>query len=113
MKNLILILLFLPLVGYSQAIVLEKPGSGKIMYRNAYTNDFAYFQDLYVHQLNGWNINENESDDAQGYIQGYRAFYQIRSGMNLFTVLGMYNVPKFKNMLIYVKTCTVAQGLVD
>lgn len=111
--RILFLLLFIPMIGYGQAIVIEKPGAAKIMYRTAYTNDFAYFQDLYIHQLNGWTINEYESDGAEEYVQGYRAFYQIRNGMNLFTVLGMFNVPKFKEMLIYVKTCTVAQGLVD
>lgn len=113
MRILLILFAIVPMIGYGQSIVIEKPGQGKILSLKSYTNDFAYFQDLYIHQLNGWVINEKESDDAYEYIQGYRAFYQIRSGMNLFTVLGMYNVPKFKEMLIYVKTCTVAQGLLD
>lgn len=110
--RILFLLLFIPMIGYGQAIVIEKPGTAKIMYRSAYTNDFAYFQDLYIHQLNGWSINEYESDGAEEYVQGYRAFYCIRNGMNLLTVLGMFKVSKFKEMLTYVSTQSMAQGLI-
>lgn len=111
MKNLLFLLLFIPAFSFSQGIVLEKPGFSKVMYKASYTNDFAFFQDIYLHEMKGWKVNEDESEDLE-YVEGYRAFYHIRNGVPLFTVLGMFNVPKFKSMLTYVNTHTIAEGLI-
>ncbi len=111
MKNLLFLFLFIPALSFSQGIVLEKPEAGLILYRSQYTNDFAFFQNIYLHEMKGWKVNEYESEDLE-YVEGYRAFYHIRNGVPLFTVLGMFNVPKFKSMLTYVQSCTMAEGLI-